>query len=172
MKHEGGAAKAISNAAGPNFDEECKKYIKKYGKLEVGDTMITSAGGSLKCKDVIHTVGPNVKKKNINRIDKEKELLRDCAKNIMRAVKDNDYNSVSIPAISTGIFGFPRELCSVVLASAIKDMIDYEPDEYKNKKIIMCNYDSKTTDTFLAYFFKEFQGEVPSETEESDSETE
>ena len=119
--------------------------------------MITSAGGTLKCNDVIHTVGPNVSKaKNLIRIDKERSQLRECIKNIMQAVKDNNYNSVSIPAISTGIFGFPRDICSIVLSSTRKDIIDYEPHEYKNKSIIMCNYDSKTTDTFLAYFFNEF----------------
>ena len=131
--------------------------------------MITSAGGTLKCNDVIHTVGPNVsKKRNLIRIEKESSQLRECIKNIMKAVKDNHYNSVSIPAISTGIFGFPRDICSIVLSSAIKDIIDYEPHEYKNKSIIMCNYDSKTTDTFLTYFFKEFDAKETLDSDESD----
>ena len=78
----------------------------------------------------------------------------------------NKFNSVSIPAISTGIFRFPLENCPLVMSSAVKDMIDDDPDAYRDKKIIMCNFDNKTTKVFKDYFFKEFENE--SEYDDSD----
>ena len=63
LKHGGGAAKAIANAAGDEFNEECKAYIEKYEKLDVGEALVTSAGGTLKCKNVIHVVGPDLRGK-------------------------------------------------------------------------------------------------------------
>lgn len=47
LKHEGGAARAISDAAGPEFHKECQEYLKKYFELPTGSSMVTSAGGSL-----------------------------------------------------------------------------------------------------------------------------
>ena len=166
LKHKGGAAKAIAEAAGEEFHKECEDYINKYEELGVGEAMMTSAGGSLKCSNVIHAVGPDARGKNQMRMQTEKEQLRECVKNIIKIMKNKDLSSVSIPAISTGIFGFPLDLCPFIMTEAIKFMIDADPDAYKNKKIIMCNFDSKTTNKFKSYFFKEFE-RMESEDEES-----
>ena len=166
MKHEGGAAKAIANKAGEEFHEECKAYIGKYGELGTGEVMSTSAGGELKCMNVIHAVGPNWQGKNPNRIDKEKGQLRECVENIMKEMTKKGYKSVSVPAISTGIFKFPLELCSMIMGKTIKERIDYNPREFEGRRIIMCNFDTKNTDAFKNYFLMEFKDEYNDEDDE------
>jgi predicted RNase H-like nuclease (RuvC/YqgF family) len=47
LKHEGGAAKAIAQAAGEEFNADCESYLKSYGNLLTGKSMITKAGGTL-----------------------------------------------------------------------------------------------------------------------------
>eukprot|EP00344_Euplotes_crassus_P009361 CAMPEP_0197016904 /NCGR_PEP_ID=MMETSP1380-20130617/79236_1 /TAXON_ID=5936 /ORGANISM="Euplotes crassus, Strain CT5" /LENGTH=194 /DNA_ID=CAMNT_0042443929 /DNA_START=1276 /DNA_END=1856 /DNA_ORIENTATION=- len=56
LNHAGGAAKAIASKAGPEFERECEDYISENYKLKTGSSMVTSAGGELKCDYVIHTV--------------------------------------------------------------------------------------------------------------------
>ena len=55
--HGGGVAGAISNKGGPIIQKESRLYVKKYGPVRTGTCGYTS-GGNLKCKYVIHAVGP------------------------------------------------------------------------------------------------------------------
>ena len=122
--------------------------------------MMTGAGGTLKCNYVIHTVGPDLRNKpDPNRCDREKYQITKCMKNILKLVKDpeNGISSVCIPAISTGIFKFPRELCAILFAGTIKSFIDHNESEMKGKEIVMCNYDEKTTECFKKYFMHEMR---------------
>ncbi|CAI9610837.1 unnamed protein product, partial [Staurois parvus] len=57
LKHIGGLAKAILDAAGRKLQDDCNQIIRKDGKLFTGDSVITDAG-KLPCKQIIHTVGP------------------------------------------------------------------------------------------------------------------
>ena len=61
--------------------------------------------GKLPCKAVIHVVGPR------NGEGKENEKLTLAINNILKLAQQNNFKSISIPAISAGIFGFPKEKC-------------------------------------------------------------
>jgi O-acetyl-ADP-ribose deacetylase len=67
-------------------------------------------------------VGPRYQNKADN--SREKEQLKSTVRSIMEIVKDENIASVSIPAISTGIFRFPLELCVRLMAQTIKIFID------------------------------------------------
>ena len=108
LDHAGGAARAIASAGGKVITKESKKYIKKYEKLPTGEAMTTNAG-NLPCERVIHVVGP-IYPKDSMRDQKQREELRCAIKSILKEMKKHDLYSVSFPAISTGIFGFPLEL--------------------------------------------------------------
>ena len=108
LDHAGGAARAIASAGGKVITKESKKYIKKHGSLPTGEAMTTNAG-NLPCERVIHVVGP-IYPKDSMRDQKQREELRCAIKSILKEMKKHDLYSVSFPAISTGIFGFPLEL--------------------------------------------------------------
>lgn len=95
----GGVAGAIHRTAGPELWEECKKL----GGCETGEAKI-SGGYRLKAKYVIHTVGPVYNNTPQNARDLEKSYL-----NSLNLAKKHGIRSVSFPAISTGIFGYPLE---------------------------------------------------------------
>ncbi|XP_052760165.1 uncharacterized protein LOC128202989 [Mya arenaria] len=110
MMHGGGVAYYISKAAGKKMDDECKKYIDKHGLLKVTENYV-SGPGDIKCKGIIHAVGP--------RWWDYKDHYDDCAKdlhmtivNILEATKKRQWTSVALPAISSGLFGVPKELCA------------------------------------------------------------
>ncbi|HVE36599.1 MAG TPA: macro domain-containing protein [Nitrososphaeraceae archaeon] len=65
--------------------------------------------GKLPCKAIIHVVGPR------NGQGKENEKLTQAINNILKLAQQNNFKSISIPAISAGILGFPKEKCAKIL---------------------------------------------------------
>lgn len=147
LNHEGGAARAIADEAGDDFKQECIQYIKENNELQTGKALKTSAGGTLKCEYVIHTVGP-IYKKNKADTSKECQQLCDAVRSVLEIVDKEDLSSVSIPAISTGIYGFPVQLCCQLMGKTIRRYIDDKPTSMKDKKIIIWNFDEPTTEVF------------------------
>jgi O-acetyl-ADP-ribose deacetylase len=102
--HGGGVAAAIVRKGGQVIQEESDKI----GYVPVGTAVITTSG-KLPCKAVIHTVGPRMGEGN------EDEKLRKAIKSVLALAQETGFKSISIPAISTGIFGFPKDRCAKIL---------------------------------------------------------
>ena len=66
----------------------------------------------------------------------------------MEIVKKENIESVSIPAISTGIFGFPVGKAAVIIGNTVKSFIDSNSSEMKGKTIVFCNFDDSTVSLF------------------------
>lgn len=109
----GGVSGAIHRAAGPGLWEECKKL----GGCGTGEAKLTS-GYRLKAKYVIHTVGPVY-----SGSPRDREDLRACYLNSLRLADEKGIASISFPAISTGIFGYPLKEAAEVSLSAVKDYL-------------------------------------------------
>ncbi len=108
----GGVAGAIHRAAGPTLYEECKRYAP----IKPGEAVITGAG-NLPNKHVIHCLGPRYG------IDTpEEELLKNCYRNALRLAEENNLKSVAFPAISTGIFGYPKEDAAKAVAEVLQEV--------------------------------------------------
>ncbi len=120
----GGVAGAIKRKGGPKIQQECNKI----GPTFVGGAVITG-GGNLKAKHVIHAVGPRMGEGN------EDEKLKNATLNTLKLADDNNLKSISFPAISTGIFGFPIEKCAEIM---LKTTIDYLKGRTCLEKVVFC----------------------------------
>ena len=130
----GGVAGAIRRKGGPKIQEECNKI----GGTHVGGAVITTAG-NLKAKYVIHAVGP------VHGEEHEDEKLKDATLNSLILADKNRLKSIAFPAISTGIFGFPRDRCATIMLSTT---ITYLEGPTPLERIVYCLYDHDTFETF------------------------
>ncbi|HNX24404.1 MAG TPA: O-acetyl-ADP-ribose deacetylase [Spirochaetota bacterium] len=113
----GGVDGAIHKAAGPELLEECRKF----GGCRTGEARITS-GYNLHAKFVIHTPGPVYKDGK----HKESEELRNSYRNSMLLVKENNLKSVSFPAISTGVYRYPKNEAAEIAVSTVINFMRLE----------------------------------------------
>lgn len=109
----GGVDGAIHRAAGPDLLNECRLL----GGCETGDAKATR-GYRLPARYVIHTVGPVWRDGHQG----EDELLAACYRNSVRAADRLGLQSVAFPAISTGIYAFPRERAARIAVETLRDV--------------------------------------------------
>jgi len=110
----GGVDGAIHRAAGPGLLEECRKL----GGCRHGEARITG-GYNLKAHYVIHTPGPIYK----NGLHGEKETLRNSYLNCMKLAREYKLKSIAFPAISTGVYSYPKEeACELAVMTVLEFM--------------------------------------------------
>lgn len=110
-----GVAGAIRKKGGPTIQDECNEI----GHTPVGSAAITR-GGNLKARYVIHAVGPIWGQHSS---EKAKSLLANSITSSLKILEENNLKSITFPAISTGIFGFPKDLAAKVIKGAIYEYI-------------------------------------------------
>ncbi|XP_026127707.1 poly [ADP-ribose] polymerase 14-like isoform X1 [Carassius auratus] len=118
---DGGLAKALSDAAGPKLQNDCNQTVKRR-KLTTGDAVLLDAGGQLCCKHVILAIGPHYNPSNPQESIK---LLKKAVKKSLNLADQESFQSLAIPAISSGVFGFPLDLCADTIVKAIKEFCDF-----------------------------------------------
>ncbi len=114
----GGVDGAIHRAAGSRLYEECKRIAQKIGRLQTGKAVATTAG-NLKCKYVIHTVGPIWQGGESN----EPELLEQAYYNSLVLAKELNLKSIAFPNISTGIYGFPKKSAASIAIETVYNFL-------------------------------------------------
>lgn len=115
----GGVDGAIHAAGGPTILEECRTWVAEHGPLPTGDAMVTG-GGNLPARYVIHTVGPVWDQ---HEEDEAKRLLASCYSNSLDRAWDENCRSVAFPNISTGVYGFPKELAAETAVATVRDWV-------------------------------------------------
>jgi len=150
--HGGGVAGAISNCGGPTIQKESTAYVRKNGQIPTGGACQTS-GGKMACKFVIHTVGPIYSQ---YKPATSEDLLRAAILSTLIEARTLQVTSVSIPAISSGIFGFPKDRCAQIILQACVDWSSM-PDTGKLQLIRLCNFDTPTVSLFQKNFDKMFK---------------
>ena len=135
----GGVAGAIRRKGGPSIQQECLEI----GWCEVGDAVITGAG-ALPARYVIHAVGPRMGEGS------EPGKLASATRASLNLAEQHRLLTIALPAISTGIFGFPLEACAQIM---LRVAIDFTFEDIKHlKEIIFCLYDSHAFNTFAGEF--------------------
>lgn len=104
LKHGSGVAGSIVRKGGKIIQMESDKI----GFVPVGNSVITSSG-NLPCYAIIHTVGPRM-----GEGDEDSKLSQSIFNTLQLATK-KEFKTISIPAISSGIFGFPKHRCAEIL---------------------------------------------------------
>lgn len=112
----GGVDGAIHRAGGPQILEECKIIRKQQGGCPTGEAVFTT-GGKLPAKYVIHTVGPVWQDGH----HEEKTLLENCYRNSLSIAEKLNVSSIAFPNISTGVYGFPKELAAQIAIATCKN---------------------------------------------------
>ena len=130
----GGVAGAIRRRGGPKIQEECNRI----GGTYVGGAVITN-GGNLASKYVIHAVGP------MHGDEHEDSKLKNATLNSLKLADEKGLKSIAFPAISTGIYGFPKDRCAIIMLSTT---IAYLEGPTKLENVVYCLYDRKTLGIF------------------------
>jgi O-acetyl-ADP-ribose deacetylase (regulator of RNase III) len=140
LQHGGGVAGAIVRKGGQIIQEESDRI----GFVPVGNAAAT-VGGKLPAKFVIHAVGPRVGEGD------EDNKLGSAVRSSLLLASQKGLKSISIPAISSGIFGFPKDRCAMIL---IREAVHYiEENQGSSLELIeFCIHDDVT----LGFFKKEF----------------
>jgi len=125
----GGVDGAIHRAGGQQILEECKEIRNRQGKCKTGEAVVTTAG-NLPAKYVIHTVGPIWN----NNEEECSELLANCYKNSLKLAESLGVKTISFPNISTGVYGFPKELAAKI---AVKEVQNFQ-SEIIEKVVFVC----------------------------------
>ncbi|XP_077865003.1 protein mono-ADP-ribosyltransferase PARP14-like [Saccoglossus kowalevskii] len=129
LSYTGGLSKAIAEAGGPAIKQESETILREqYGVVHSGQVVHTTSG-KMPCKRIIHAVGPSSNKvthqsRNSPVWDlysQEENLLTDAVQNSLALAEELGYSSIGIPAISSGTLGFPLDMCTKTIVSAVDD---------------------------------------------------
>jgi O-acetyl-ADP-ribose deacetylase (regulator of RNase III) len=132
----GGVDGAIHSAAGPELLDECESL----NGCETGQSKITK-GYQLKAKHVVHTVGPIWHGGCSN----ETELLASCYQTCLALAKTKKFRTIAFPGISTGVYGFPKDLAALIAVNETKRFLK------KNnfpEKVIFVTFGSENYETY------------------------
>ena len=112
LSHDAGVARAISKKGGPKIQRDSANYIRTHGKVLDGDAVLRVEVGNLPCKRIIYVVGPAWQG---GRHFEDRVLNKACIKSLRLA---HNFDSVSFPAISSGAFDFPLNVCANTMIHA------------------------------------------------------
>lgn len=136
LQHGGGVAGAIVRKGGEVIQEESDRI----GYVPAGNAAVTGAG-KLPAKFVIHAVGPRMGE------GEEDNKLKNAVLNSLKLASGKGLKSISMPAISSGIFGFPKDRCAEILVNEAAAYLRENP-KTSLEIIEFCVYDDLTAGYF------------------------
>ena len=113
LAHAGGVAGVISRAAGPELQRESSALVQVHGPYRTGEAVVTTAG-NLRFKGVIHAVGPRYGEGD------EERKLHDALAAAFSLARERGWQSVAFPAVSSGIFAVPLDVCARAYVAAAR----------------------------------------------------
>jgi putative ATPase len=144
LAHGGGVAAAIVRRGGAEIQDESRTWVAEHGPASHNQPALTGAG-DLAASYVIHAVGPRWGE------GQEEHKLRSAVTSSLVLADETGLSSIALPAISTGIFGFPKQLGARVILDAIVDYVTGHPDSgIKDMRVVLI--DQESVDVFSIAF--------------------
>ena len=140
LMHGGGLAGLLAKKAGPALQQESNAWVQEHGPVRHDSPAYTTAG-ELPFLYIIHAVGP------VWGSGDEQQKLKDTVLGALKTADDLGVQSIALPAISTGIFGFPLEPAAKIILSSIKEYLDQSPGSVL-ENIQMVLYDDQSASIF------------------------
>jgi O-acetyl-ADP-ribose deacetylase len=141
LQHGGGVAWAITKKGGSAIQKESDAWVQQHGRISHTAPAWTS-GGLLPAKYVVHAVGP------VWGDGDEDNKLESAVAGSLRVAEELKCSSIALPAISTGIYGFPKERAAKIILSAIENyFVEDSSSGLKIAKLVL--FDQPTVDVFL-----------------------
>ncbi|XP_042370979.1 protein mono-ADP-ribosyltransferase PARP14-like, partial [Plectropomus leopardus] len=160
LQHIGGLALALLKAAGPKLQKISDDHVARNGKLRPGEAIVTDAC-KLPCKYVVHAVGPR-----FSAIDRKTSVsrLKLAVKNSLTRAEEAKCSTIALPAISSGVFGFPVELCAETIAEAVREYCDSPGGPRSLTEIHLVDNNDNTVSVLATAVNKEFMDLGPTMT--------
>jgi O-acetyl-ADP-ribose deacetylase (regulator of RNase III) len=146
LQHGGGVAAAIVRKGGESIQRESNAWVKEHGPVTATKPALTTAG-KLPCQFIIHAVGP------IWGEGEEDAKLYSTITNAFVLADEHNFKSLALPAISTGIFGFPKERGANRILEAIQDYFLGRP-ESSLVEVQVVLIDQTSVDIFAKEFLR------------------
>jgi O-acetyl-ADP-ribose deacetylase (regulator of RNase III) len=144
LQHGGGVAWAIAQAGGPAIQAESDEWVRSHGPVSHAEPAYTG-GGNMPCHYVIHAVGP---------VWGGDDKLAAAVRGSLWRADELKLTSIALPAISTGIFGFPKERAAKIIFKTIEQYFAENPNATL-KLVRVTLFDQPTIDAFLNEWEKE-----------------
>ena len=140
----GGVDGAIHRAGGPGILEACKRIRREQypDGLPTGEAVITAAG-RMPARQVIHTVGPVWRGGR-----REPQLLSNCYRNSLALAVEHGLKTIAFPAISTGVYGYPKDQAARVVGQTIAEFLESD-DSIEQVRLVF--FDAGAMASFLAH---------------------
>lgn len=144
LAHGGGVAGIISRKGGLDIQRESDAWVREHGQVSHEKPAFTGAG-KLPCRIVIHAVGP------IWGSGDEQAKLAAAVRGSLERAEELNLTSIALPAISTGIYGFPKDLAARIFFETIAEYYQEHPRS-SLRLVRLTLYDQPTLTIFLAAF--------------------
>ena len=148
LQHGGGLAAAIVRRGGPVIQQESDAWVRQHG-LAGPERPAVTGSGRLPCRYVIHAVGP------VWGEGDEDRKLAAAVRTSLETADSLGLASLGLPAISTGIFGFPKARAAVIILDAIEAYIAARPASTL-RRIELVLFDAPTVEVFRDAFTERF----------------
>jgi len=154
LQHGAGVAGAIVSKGGYEIQDESNWITNRQGPLNVGEAVYTS-GGILPCRYVIHTVGPRWREHGRQ---KSISLLHQACMKSLRLAAQLELSSIALTAISSGIFGMPKDICAQVMFEAVEEFSSSKEAEFSTlRDVRIVIIDEPTMSIFHEEFVKRYR---------------
>ena len=140
LQHGGGVAAAIARAGGPWVQRESDEWVEAHGPLSPGGAAVTGAG-KLPARFIVQVAGPRHREEQDN-----EGLLRAAVGAALTAAARAPARTVAMPAISAGVFGYPMEEATAVIADETRRWSMANPGALD--RILLVGFDDRVTQAF------------------------
>ncbi len=141
LHHGGGLAWAIVQRGGERIQQESDAWVRERGLVTPDAPAITSSG-RLPCRYVIHAVGP------VWGEGQEDAKLAAAVAGALHAADELGLTSLALPALSTGIFGFPKDRAAQIILAALRDHVSARSSPLRLIRLVL--FDDETVQAFRA----------------------